>query len=348
MVQILTLASLILLTACQWMRQSQSISELASTSVYAYRLDHERVQASLRVLTAAPHPMGTQRQHEIRNFLVHELKSLGLKPELQIFTAKIPNKHADNSLAPLRLPREAANVSVRLNLNPNANCVVALASHYDSKDIEGFPYLGANDGGSSSALLLDLARFLSKNITYKLQCDIQLIWFDGEEANLEDWNDGLLKHPSHSIDNTYGSRYLANTLRPCKHLPNHQCFETQDGAVALRTLIVLDMVGYENLQLTHDQNSHPLLLQWLYEAAKVLEQENIFSKNALAIVDDHIPFRAKGIPVLDIIDFNHMDLWHTPRDQIETVDSKSLELSGKLALYGLLRAAQDPKLLDSH
>ncbi len=338
MVKILVLFVLAyVVTSCEsFLKEKPTPSKMIVETVHTYELQKEETEKSLRLLTESPHPMGSDRQIQVRDHLITRLKELNLIAKVQSFEVETPHKKAGDTLAPLTLRKNAFNVSVSLGLLEKPTCLVALASHYDTKDIEDFPYVGANDGGSSTVLLLDLTRFLLKNKEkLKVQCDVEVIWFDGEEAVLSDWNDGVNKHPSRIIDNTYGSRRYAQDLVPCSSTTRGEFLG----------LLLLDMVGYADLQLTMDQNSDPYLRSLLLSANEFLNKNLVNLRFSQAVADDHLPFKERGIATLNMIDFNHLAFWHTPLDRFDTVSMDSLESSGKLALYILLSMAANPEPL---
>lgn len=286
-------------------------------------------------MTETPHPFGSTRQFEVKNYLLTQIKDLKLTPKIQDFETQVPNKKRTSLLSPLTEIKQGYNVYASLDLVENPRCIVALASHYDTKDIEGISYVGANDSGSSSALLLDLGRHLLKlKKEFKFTCDVFLVWFDGEESVLPNWNDGL-KYELKLTDNTYGSRYFAKAVG--------ECGENKNSGLLFSGLILLDMVGYKDLQITLDKHSNTKLSKLLIEASSFIGHKHVIKTNySMAIEDDHIPFQKKGVSVLNIIDFNHPHHWHTDLDLYETVSSNSLEISGKLALYVLLHLAKTP------
>lgn len=334
MVKILSffLISLLLL-CCEIKFLKRDPHSFLKSALSSYSLDREKVLKSLLYFTELPHPFGSSRQLDVRDHILSHLKELNIKHEVQPFKSRVPNRSVGMMVSPLTKSKQGYNISARLNLVENPTCIIGLGSHYDTKDIEGISYVGANDSASSSVLLLDLARFLLKSKKdLKLECDIQLIWFDGEESILPNWSDGL-KHPAHLVDNTYGSRKFAEDLLICN---------PEKAQVPFLALIVLDMLAYRDLKISLDTNSHKHLRDLLVEAASFLGNKDLVSTRSEAIEDDHIPFQARDIAVLDIIDFNHSDIWHTSRDTMESVSLDSLQTSAKLALYVSLNAASNP------
>jgi Zn-dependent M28 family amino/carboxypeptidase len=187
--------------------------------------------------------------------------------------------------------------------------VIALATHYDTKLMEGKNFVGANDAGSSTGLLIELARVLadSKDLN-----DYWFLFLDGEEAFIE-WS---------TFDSTYGSRHLAKRWK-------------EDGTVPkVRALILLDMIGDKNLDILYDTNSTQRLMDLVFETAKEIGLQSILSHQS-TIEDDHVPFIDAGIPSVDIIDLNYgpnNSFHHTLSDTLDKVSPESMEKAGKLVL----------------
>jgi len=188
--------------------------------------------------------------------------------------------------------------------------VIVISGHYDTlygrKD-----FVGANDGGSSTGLLLELARQLhgKKNDGYS----IWLVWFDGEEA-VRQWS---------ATDSLYGSRHLARKW-------------AKDGAInKIKAFLLLDMIGDANLTIEREANSTPWLEDVLYEAAMRLGDQSHFFARTIPIEDDHLPFKRLGVPVADLIDFDYGPgnaYWHTPQDTLDKLSPKSLEIVGSVVM----------------
>ncbi|MBI2602312.1 MAG: M28 family peptidase [Deltaproteobacteria bacterium] len=337
-----------LLIACTG--QTDAVLPPAAVVASSFKVSRERAEEVLSILTQAPHPFGSARQKEIKDYLVSTVQNLGVEVSVQEFAADTPNRDFETHLkASWTTTRQGFNVTAFLDLIPSPPCIMGIGSHYDTKDMSEFAYLGANDSGSSSILLLELLAFLKANTGLNLSCDVQVIWFDGEEAVLPQWNDGLTKHPSGMQDHTYGSRHFVDTLKQCPHDADLWCVERRGNLVPFASLILLDMVGYKDLKLTPDLYSHAKLKALLVEGAKYLGKSHLIGSLAMPIEDDHIPFKEKGVPVLNIIDFSHLDLWHTPSDLPHTVSMQSLEDAGRLALYVLQKVGsiQKPTAISS-
>lgn len=195
------------------------------------------------------------------------------------------------------------------------DCILVVGSHYDTN----YPlknYVGANDGGSTSGLLLELANHLRGK--KREGCSVWLVWFDGEEA-FEKWS---------PTDSLYGSRHMAEKWK-------------SDGtAKKIKALILLDMIGDADLNIDRDGNSDPALLKTVYDAATQLGYQSHFFARDLAIEDDHLPFRNFGVPVVDLIDFDYgynNSFHHTPEDTLDKLSPKSLQIVGDVVLATLQR-----------
>jgi Zn-dependent M28 family amino/carboxypeptidase len=230
-------------------------------------------------------------------------------------------------------------------LNPAANCIVLAGSHYDSKTVEGVDYLGANDSGSSSVLLIDMFRYFKKiSLTNLPKCDIAFIWFDGEESVLPDWNDGERKYPLKIKDNTYGSRHFVQKLTPCQFLDNDSfCFESNGKQLTIVSLILFDMIGSADIKYSKDQNSSTSQVKLFEQALKTLKIKSSTSLYSQDIKDDHIPFKSKNISVIDIIDFNHLSYWHKANDSADNISMESIEITAKIGTFLLLSNSYSPK-----
>jgi glutaminyl-peptide cyclotransferase len=194
------------------------------------------------------------------------------------------------------------------------NGVIVIAGHYDTlfgrKD-----FVGANDAGSSTGILLELAdQFRSQLKNGKRTgYSVWLVWLDGEEA-FQHWTD---------TDSTYGSRHLADKWK-------------QDGTAAkIKAFILADMIGDSDLNLERDNNSTPWLVDTVYQAASHLGEQSHFFAREVAMEDDHIPFSKIGVPVVDLIDFDYgynNAFWHTKEDTMDKLSPKSFEIVGNVIM----------------
>jgi glutaminyl-peptide cyclotransferase len=181
--------------------------------------------------------------------------------------------------------------------------IILLGAHYDTRrsadqENPGVPVMGANDGASGVAVLLELARTLDRD---ELQNQVWLAFFDAEDNGyLDGW------------DWCVGSSYMAAHLE-----------------VMPEAVVVVDMIGDADQQIYLEHNSHPVLQQALWEIAATLGYTDTFiSKYRWTIHDDHVPFAQRGIMAVDIIDFDY-PYWHTTQDTPDKVSAKSLERVGR-------------------
>lgn len=190
---------------------------------------------------------------------------------------------------------------------------IIIGSHFDTKKMpEGIKFEGANDGASSTATLLEMIRTISKSGS-KPEYTLKFVFFDGEECfNEYGPNDGL-----------FGSKHYASQLRIQNLTP--QC----------RAVIILDMIGDKDLNITLPIDSDKQLCKMLYEAAARTGNSEYFDYLPTKLLDDHTPFQNMGIPVIDIIDFKFgpgNSFWHSSEDNIKNISAKSLKIIGQTTL----------------
>ena len=186
---------------------------------------------------------------------------------------------------------------------------VAITGHTDTKRFP-FRFVGANDGGSSTAVLLELARCLKDE---PFRNDIWLVFFDGEEA-VRDWTE---------TDSLYGSRHLAEKM------------EADHSLARLLALINVDMIGDRDLHLLDEDSSSPALRRRLRSAAIKLGYSQHVDTSPQAVEDDHIPFLQKGVNAIDLIDFDYGPgnaYWHTAGDTVDKLSAESLKITGSLVM----------------
>jgi glutaminyl-peptide cyclotransferase len=230
-----------------------------------------------------------------------KLKALGLKTVNDTFSEETPGgkMHFNNVLG--RLPGKT-------------NRLIVLASHFDTKSGISKDFQGANDSGSSSGVLLELARVLKERGPY--ETEFLIAFLDGEECRKE--------YGPH--DGLHGSRHLAQ-----------QIYEA-GGARLVQAVIVLDMVGDKDLNISLPQNSSRELVKEIFFAAHELGVRPQFSIGPGAILDDHVPFQIAGMPVVDVIDFDYgsapglNNYWHTTNDTLDKLSVKSMQTVGDVVL----------------
>ena len=200
-------------------------------------------------------------------------------------------------------------VNLRVTLPGSSRDRILITGHYDTKAFQEFRFVGANDAGSSTAFLLELARVLKGR---KNPLTIELVFFDGEEALVEWGGD----------DRTYGSRHYVEAARKAGDL------------ASIRAMILVDMIGDRDLQLKRESLSTRWLTDTIWASARTLGYARYFSNEDTPIEDDHLPFLGAGVPSVDLIDLDY-PAWHTPDDTIEQVSARSLEIVGHVLLNAL-------------
>lgn len=304
------------------------------------------LHADLAELTRAPHPLGSPRQAELTAWLGRELNARGVTPKQETFTAIVPNSAATHAVGPVATTLSLAGTNVWGfgAVRPDAPCVVALASHYDTKIVEGAAYVGANDSGSSTAVLLEQMTFLKMALQKNaLRCDIAAVFLDGEEAVLPNWTDGQDFHPARQQDNTYGSRYGAARLTSCEFDGKPaRCLPPDLGGKPLVAVILMDMIGSPDLLLTRDLASTQKLVDLAVNGARSLGYPEAFDPRPRGMEDDHIPFLKSGVSAVDLIDFNHLAWWHRAGDEPGTLSDASMQTGGRIALFTAVAVAVDP------
>jgi len=273
-------------------------SRPAAAAAGARTFDSGKAWEHLRRQVAfGPRPSGSAALGETRRYLLDQLKVSGIAATEQAFDAETP-------LGTIRM------VNVVATIPGMRRDRIALGSHYDTKLFREFRFVGASDGASSTAVLLELGRVLKGRPN---PFTIELIFFDGEEAVVE-WQ---------GTDNTYGSRYYVQAARKAGTLKT------------LRAFVLLDMIGDRNLNIRREMTSTPWLTDTIWAAAKRLGHGNVFINEPFSVGgDDHYPFLAAGIPAVDIIDLDY-PAWHTPGDTLEAVSARSLQITGDVVLEAL-------------
>jgi len=252
-----------------------------------------------RLVDLGPHPGGSDAIEKARNYIEEQLRHSGWHVTHQAFTDDTP-----------RGKIHFANLIARFSGDANtASPSFLLCSHYDTKLFDAIRFVGANDGGSSTGLLLELARVIGRHPN--LARKVELVFFDGEEA-YENFSD---------TDGLYGSRYFAKQL--------------QSGeAKQFRGGMLFDMVGDRSLGITLPADSPAAMARDVFAAAEALKVRNYFSYLDRDLIDDHAPLNAIGVATIDVIDFDYPS-WHTAGDTMDKISAQSLQIVGSVALYYL-------------
>jgi Zn-dependent M28 family amino/carboxypeptidase len=245
-----------------------------------------------------PRPAGSPALAKLQDYLETELKSYGCTVETDSFSA--------DTLAG-RLPMK--NLLVKIpGQKPG---IILLGTHYDTKRLDNF--VGADDAGSSTGVMLELARLLCKQPPQKYA--VWIAFFDAEEAVNPQWKDP---------DNRYGSRQMAAKLAQSGDLPKIKAF------------ILVDLVGGQNPHFLRDGESTKWLKDFVWSVAQKLGYGNIFGSAPTNFGgDDHYSFTARNVPSVDIMDLdtqNDVPYWHTTRDTLDKISPKTLAIVGHVVL----------------
>jgi Zn-dependent M28 family amino/carboxypeptidase len=251
-----------------------------------------------KMVEMGPRPSGSNAIKGTQAYLEAELKSSGLKVIEDAFTASTPK-----GAIPMK--------NIIGEVSGKKPDIVMITGHYDTKLQDGF--VGANDGASSAATVLELAHVLAKSSP---EYTLWFVLFDGEEA-VVDWN------AMNGLDNTYGSRHLASSL-------------SDEGRIhQVKAMILVDMIGDKNLNLKREGESTSWLVNLIWETARSAGFGKFFLQAQHYISDDHLPFRDEGVPVADLIDFdygpNH-SYWHTNDDTLDKISGESMKVVGDVII----------------
>ena len=250
-----------------------------------------------RQVAFGPRPAGSPALAQTRQYIEMQLKAVNVPFREQTFEAMTP-------AGSIRMTNVIATIPGR---RPER---IVIATHYDTKRFAEFAFLGASDGASSTAAVLELAGLLTNR---RNEFTLELLFLDGEEAVNTEWRDP---------DNTYGSKYYVKAAREAGSLGG------------LKALILLDMIGDRDLDIRPDSNSASWLNAIVWGSAARLGYSSTFIPVPFTVEDDHLPFVEAGVAAIDIIDLDYPQ-WHTAQDDLEHVSARSLQTVGDVVLDAL-------------
>ncbi len=267
-----------------------------------YAFNGGRAFADLQHLAAfGPRPAGSKALENSRAWIVAQLQQAGCRVVQDRFVAATPAGNIPMVNLVAEIPGK------------DPKRIIMIAGHYDTKLEQSFRFVGANDGGSSAAFLLQMARELAHSphkLTY------WIVFFDGEEA-LQNWSD---------TDSVYGSRHFVQKL-------------TSDGELSrIQAMILVDMIADAHLDIRWDQNSTGWLNKLVFEQADKLGYSSYFLRHPVNIDDDHIPFVAAGVSAVDLIGLDYGPnnaYWHSAQDAVEHCSPSSLTIVGRVVKAAL-------------
>lgn len=240
-----------------------------------------------------PRPAGSEADKKLQAYILEQVRVSSAQVTEDAFTAKT-------------LRGDIAMKNILVKFPGKSGKAIAITGHFDTKYFPGRKFVGADDGGSSTGVLIELAKLLAGQPRTD---DVYLVFFDGEEA-FGEWTD---------TDSLYGSRHLVERWR-------------SDGTLRrIKALINVDMVGDKNLDIPLEMNSNAPLRQLVWKTAADLKYQSYFVNQQINEDDDHMPFVKAGVPALDVIDADYPP-WHTDDDTMDKVSAKSLEIVGTVML----------------
>jgi Zn-dependent M28 family amino/carboxypeptidase len=282
---ILAAGLVVLAVLAGWAGRSLTQSSAIGSAAYAQ---------TKALVAFGPRPVGSEAHKKMEAYILGQLQAAGAAIEQDRFTTDTPVG-----------AKSMTNIIGRLG-KPGARIIV-LATHYDTKLIPGF--VGANDGGSSTGLVLALAPILAKR---SFSHEIRLVFLDGEEA-FKDWTD---------TDSVYGSKHLAAKWKA-------------DGTASrIGAFILVDMIGDASLDLFKDTNSTPWLRDEVWNVAQRLGYADYFLNRETSYEDDHIPFVKAGVPSVDLLDLDYPP-WHTTQDTMDKLSPRSMQIVGEVVLESI-------------
>jgi glutaminyl-peptide cyclotransferase len=260
---------------------------------------HRAWQLVAKQVSFGPRPSGSPAIQQLQAYLKSELTGYGCKFDVDDFQVDTPVGH-----------RAMENILVKIPGDKPG--IILLGTHYDTKILPNF--VGADDAGSSTAVMLEIARNLCRTHG---RHDVWIAFFDGEEATRLQWTDE---------DSVYGSREMAARLSISGDLPRVKAF------------LLADLVGGKKLHFKRDGASTPALVDAVWRVADKLGYGNIFVNEVTDIGgDDHFPFMKRSVPSVDVIDLDtahDVPYWHDQHgtDTLDKISAKSLAITGHVFL----------------
>ena len=261
--------------------------------------DGKRAYAQVaKQVSFGPRPSGSPAIAKTQEYILAELKSYGCTAEVDSFSADTPAGRLPMKNILVKIPGEKPGV-------------ILLGTHYDTKRLENF--VGADDGGSSTGVMLELARLLcSQHGRYA----VWIAFFDGEEAVRPEWKDP---------DNCYGSREMAAR------------FALSGDLTKIKAFLLADIVGTRTPLFKRETYSTRALVDLVWGVAKRLGYGSVFVDESSAVEDDHQSFLKRRVSSVDVIDLDNgpggdVFYWHTPEDTLDKISPKTLAIVGHVFL----------------
>ena len=257
-----------------------------------------------KIVSFGPRPPASANIHREQAYLISQLQSFGCQ-------VSEDNFQAQTGVGKLAMKNIIVKIPGR---DPG---IVLLLSHYDTLRLPGF--VGADDGGSSTALLLEVAHDICGK---PQQLTVWIAFLDGEEDQTNFVSQQQAQTVWSDNNSTFGSRELAASM------------DLSGDLKKVKALLLADMIGDANLDITRDANSTPWLEDLVWSVAKRLGYSQYFLSTSMPVDDDHMPFVRRQVPSADIIDFDY-PYWHTTEDTLDKCSPHSLAVVGHVFLESI-------------
>jgi Peptidase family M28 len=260
----------------------------------------------VKLVSFGPHPPDTPAIREVQSYIRSQLTTFGCPVDVDDF-------HAQTPVGTLAMENIVAEIP---GSGPG---IILLMTHYDTVRLPGF--VGAEDGGSSTGLMLEMASLLCREP--KNHNAVWIAFLDGEEDQQNFQTAQQAQTTWNAGENTFGSRELAARMDLSGELKH------------IKAVILADMIGQKKLQLDNDTNSTPWLQELVWKTAGRLGYGNIFGTRQSAVTDDHQPFLERGVPALDLIDLTDYiqeGYWHTTQDTLDKLSPRNIAIVGQVIL----------------
>ena len=260
---------------------------------------HRALEQVAKQVAFGPRPADSPALRELQGYLKSELANYGCKFDVDDFQVDTPVGHRAMENILVKIPGEKSGI-------------ILLGTHYDTKILPNF--VGADDAGSSTAVMLEIARNLCP---HPGRYNVWIAFFDGEEATKLEWSDD---------DSVYGSREMAARLA------------TGGDLSKVKGFLLADLVGGKKLHFKRDGASTPALVDEVWRIAAKLGYTDVFLNETSSIGgDDHFPFMKRKVPSVDVIDLdvaNDVPYWHNQdgTDTLDKISARSLAITGHVFL----------------
>lgn len=269
-----------------------------------------------KLVSFGPRPPASEAIRRTQDYIVSELKGFGCAVDSDDF-------HSATPIGDLSMKNIIAKVP------GTGQGIILLLTHYDTLRLDNF--VGADDGGSSTGLMMEMARQLCGQKARQPN-SLWIAFLDGEEAQVV--VNGVAQWSNE--DSVYGSRELAARLAVSGELKR------------VRAVILADMIGQKHLQIPREPSSDSTkwLADLVWNTASRLGYSDVFVSREFDINgDDHEPFLKRGVPALDVIDWDGYNApnpayWHTTQDTMDKISPKSLAIVGHVILASVSELQQ--------